>query len=211
MRIGRFLNGILAIAMAIGVYGVSAPARAQQDYIGRIMLVGFGFCPRGTAEAAGQLLPVSTQSALFSLYGCTYGGDCRTTFALPDLRGRAPIGFGLGPGLTNHKLGGRGGTESVTLTISQMPSHSHNATTTAELKGSTQSATDTTPSSNAVLGTPPVGIYSTGDATTAFGSSSVSAETVIDNAGGGNSISIQNPYLALRYCVVLEGIYPSRN
>lgn len=202
-------TGLLAFLAAAG--GAAAPAAAQDYYLGEIILVGYTFCPSRTAEADGRLLAVSENQALFSLYGCTYGGDCRTSFALPDLRGRAPIGVGQGPGLPSYPLGQKGGSPSVTTTVGQMPSHSHAATTTATLQGSTASATTSTPSSSAVLGTPAVGIYSSGSAATALAPSSVAAETTVAATGGGQPISVQDPYVTLRYCVVTSGTYPSRN
>jgi hypothetical protein len=98
---------------------------ATDPFLGEIMTVGFTFCPRGWAELDGQLLDISTHTALFSLLGTTYGGDGRTTFALPDLRGRTAVHEGQGPGLSNWPLGLRRGVEEVTLTEAQMPSHSH--------------------------------------------------------------------------------------
>lgn len=97
----------------------SAEANAQEEYLGQVMLVGFNFCPRGTVAAEGQLLPIASNSALFSLYGTIYGGDGRTTFALPDLRGRSPISMGQGPGLGNYPEGRKGGSETFTVTSSQ--------------------------------------------------------------------------------------------
>src|SRR5210317_1716351 len=94
-------------------------------YIGEIRMVGFNFPPRNWALCDGQLLPISSNTALFSLLGTTYGGDGRTTFALPDLRGRAPIHVGQGPDLTNKTLGQKGGVETVLLTVNQLPSYTH--------------------------------------------------------------------------------------
>ena len=99
----------------------------MEPFIGQLMLFGGNFAPRGWAMCDGQLLPIAQYSALFSILGTTYGGDGRTTFALPDLRGRVPMGFGHGPGLSAHGLGSKGGEENVTLTTSQIPSHSHQA------------------------------------------------------------------------------------
>jgi microcystin-dependent protein len=103
----------------------------SEPFIGQIMLVGFNYCPRGWAEANGALLPIAQNTALFSLLGTTYSGDGRTTFGLPDLRGRVPIGDGTGAGLSPYQLGQKGGVESVTLTSSQLPPHAHSITATS--------------------------------------------------------------------------------
>src|ERR1044072_7080771 len=103
----------------------SASAQASDMYLGQLMMVGFNFCPRGWTEADGQILAISTNSALFSLYGTTYGGNGQTTFALPDLRGRVPAHVGQGPGLAPVTQGQVMGADSTTLTLSQMPMHNH--------------------------------------------------------------------------------------
>src|SRR3712207_3315813 len=97
----------------------------SEPFIGEIRMVGFNFAPRGWATCDGQLLSIAQNTALFSLLGTTYGGNGQTTFALPDLRGRAALHQGQGPGLTNRVIGEASGTETVTLTTNQMPSHSH--------------------------------------------------------------------------------------
>ena len=100
----------------------------SEPFIGQIMMVGFNFPPRGWAQCNGQLLPISSHTALFSLLGTTFGGDGRTSFGLPDLRGRIAKHIGQGPGLANVTWGQRGGRENVTLTIANMPSHTHTVT-----------------------------------------------------------------------------------
>ena len=97
----------------------------SEPFLGQIMLVGFNFAPVGWALCNGQILSITQNTALFSLLGTTYGGNGTTTFALPDLRGRAAVGFGQGPGLSNYDLGQSTGTETVTLTVGQMPAHNH--------------------------------------------------------------------------------------
>ena len=97
----------------------------SEPFIGEIRANGFSFAPRGWAFCDGQLLPVSQNSALFSLLGTTYGGDGRTTFGLPDLQGRAALHMGQGPGLSNRPIGQKAGTETNTLTAGQLPSHAH--------------------------------------------------------------------------------------
>lgn len=187
---------------------VSLPARAGADpFIGEIMWVGYNFCPRGWTNADGQLLPIAQYSALFSLYGTTYGGDGLTTFGLPDLRGRVALHTGQGPGLTNRVLGQRGGTENEILDVQQLPAHKH------EINVSANDAT-VRDGANAVLaaGTkgkkfkPKVQMYDVP------GTSSASlAPESVSNTGGNEAHNNMQPYLTLRACVALQGIFPSRN
>jgi len=194
-----------AAALAASMTTFAAPAAAQDDYLGNIMLVGYDFCPRGTTEANGQLLAISSNSALFSLYNTMYGGDGRTTFALPDLRSRTVIHVGQGPGLPNFRQGSKGGSENVTLTISNMPSHNH----TAQLRASSGGPTTDDPTNAALADFPNGGtpIYNN----TVSPSVPMNPNSIaVSNNGGNIPVSIQNPYITLRYCVVLQGIYPSR-
>ncbi|MBB4080960.1 microcystin-dependent protein [Lewinella aquimaris] len=172
------------------------------------MIVGFGgnFAPRGWALCEGQLLPISQNTALFSLLGTTYGGDGRTTFALPDLRGRFPIHPGNGPGLTPIRLGEKGGRETVTLTAAMMPAHNHAASFNLGQGIGTSAAgdgeylafnaagetifTSTVPNNNSKLG-----------------SDSVSVE----DTGSGQDFAIRNPYLAINMIIALQGVFPSRS
>ncbi|MXO90563.1 phage tail protein [Altererythrobacter aquaemixtae] len=188
--------------------GVSAPASAgPNDYLGELSLTGYTFCPRGTYDAAGQLLPINSNQALFSLYGTTYGGDGRTTFALPDLRGRTVVGQGTGAGLTPRPLGQRSGTETVTLNSTQIPAHSHTGQVRAE---HTAQADTGNPSGNAI-GRTTTPIYS--DTATPASTGALHPGTLhIDVSGGGNqSHPNMQPYLVMRYCVASVGVFPSRN
>lgn len=159
--------------------------KAQVLFLGEIIEVGYTFCPIGTTEADGQLLAISSNEALFSLYGTIYGGDGRTTFALPDLRGRKAIGTGTGAGLSTYTLGAQGGVENVTLIPGEVPSHSH---TIPELTSSQGSD-------------PGLVIRQGGGATTE------------DTGFTGESQSHFNvpPYQVIRYCVATVGIFPSRD
>ena len=185
-----------ALLAATGLVA-SPDAAAQEDYIGEIKLVPFTFCPRGTAPADGQLIAISQNSALFSLYGTNFGGDGSTTFALPDMRGRAPIHLGQGPGLSNYNIGQKGGQETVTLKAAESPPHAHDAK--VEVASEKPSAHSAAEQEAFVTGTLPNDM-------------SLNSGTVtMDNSGGSLSQPNMQPYITLRYCVVLQGLYPSRN
>ncbi len=190
-------------------------ATAQQFWLGQIVLGGWNFCPRTTTPAAGQLLAISQFSALFSLYGCTYGGDCRTTFALPDLRGRYATSVGTQPGLSPITLGERAGAETATMNIQTMASHTHTITNnvTANLLGSSGNPNSTSPN-DAALATQAANHYSTRgalDETMEAGSVAVNVTSTALNNGGNRSFNIKDPFLGLQYCVVTQGTFPSRN
>lgn len=176
----------------------------MEPFIGQICLFGFNFAPRGWALCNGQLLPISQNAALFSLIGTTYGGDGRTTFALPDLRGRAPIHYGQGAGLTNRSMGEVSGTENVTLLITQIPAHNH--ILQANNSGGNAPLSPSTVISN------PVDIN--GDALNAFTGSAANTSlspTAIGMSGGSQPHNNMQPYLVMNYCIALVGIFPSRD
>ncbi|MGE8318226.1 MAG: phage tail protein [Comamonas sp.] len=199
-------------ALAAALLGAATPAvQAQAEPIlGQLMLFGGNFCPRGWTQAAGQTLAISQNEALFSLLGTTYGGDGQNTFGLPDLRGRVPIGTGTGPGLTPIDPGERSGTENTTLTINNMPMHTHPATYTPKPNASTAPATNATPAAGQVLAqTQNAGAYSSAAADTTLGGSA--GTVAVAMAGGNQPFSIRNPYLGMTWCIAFEGIFPSRN
>jgi len=180
----------------------TVPLMAQEPFLGEIKMFAGTFAPRGYALCDGQLLPISQNQSLFSLLGTTYGGDGRTTFALPDLRSRVPIHAGQGPGLSNRRLGQRGGQENVTLTVGQMPSHSHathlNADTTVATSDRPQNAL---PARNAGS-TPQYGE----NANTTLNNTAVS----VSNTGGNQAHSNIQPYVTINYIIATVGIFPSR-
>ncbi|WP_452597749.1 phage tail protein [Pontimicrobium sp. MEBiC01747] len=173
----------------------------MDPFIGEIIMFGGNFAPRGWALCNGQLLAISSNSALFSILGTTYGGDGRTTFALPDLRGRSPIHAGTGPGLSPMKLGQRGGAEYHTLNILEMPSHNH----VAAMSVSKAAADDDTPSAGVSIGASEIFVEGAADQPLASGS------VAVGNNGGNQSFYIRNPFEVVNYIIALQGTYPSRN
>ena len=134
---------ILMAAILFMIAGTAVKeVKAQEPFIGEIRMVGFNFAPRGWAKCDGQLLPISQYNALFSLLGTQYGGDGRTTFGLPDLRGRFAMHQGSGSGLTTRVMGQKIGTETETLTIGQIPSHDHTTTSCGASQSYASSTTD---------------------------------------------------------------------
>ncbi len=172
----------------------------MDPFIGEIVMFGGNFAPRGWALCEGQLLPISQNSALFSILGTTYGGDGRTTFALPDLRGRAPIQQGNGPGLPDYRLGQKGGRENVTLTVNELPSHNHGV----QIHVSEEDANTDDPS-GAYPAITPANAYETTKSSTTLGAPTVT------NTGNSRSFSIMQPYIAINYIIALQGVFPSRS
>ncbi len=166
----------------------------SDPFLSEIRMVGFNFAPRGWAFCNGQILPISQNQALYSLLGTTYGGDGRTNFALPDMRGRAPVHMGNGPGLSDIRLGQRGGTERHGLT-EQQTAHTH------ALPASSDRADQTSPEG---------GVWAVGGAA-AFGEGrGGSMAAVVDGVGGSLSHENMQPYLAVYFCIALQGLFPSR-
>ena len=205
-------NTALAVVAVTGALAVqTAPANAGSDpYVGETMLVGFNFCPRGWATADGQLMPIAQNQALFSLLGTYYGGDGRTTFALPDLRGRVPINQGAGPGLSPVTIGQRGGAEAVGLSAANMPNHTHTATAASTLNATGTASDAGTPGGNVLSRSGSTHIYNAGPATVPMGDSSVATTVTVNPAGSSQAFSIRNPYLGMQWCIALVGVYPSR-
>ena len=179
----------------------------SQPFLGQIALFPYNFAPRGWALCRGQLLPISQNTALFSLLGTIYGGNGTSNFSLPDLQGRVPIGGGQGPGLSNYTLGEEGGVETVSLLSSENASHNH------ALNATTDTGTVVTASANQ-LARPFSGsrasasnglIYSSGAANTPLAPNALSIT--------GSNLPHDNiqPSQVLSYCIALQGIFPSRN
>ena len=177
----------------------------SEAFIGEIRMFAGNFAPRSWAFCDGQLLAISQNDALFSLLGTIYGGDGRTTFALPDCRGRVPVHMGTGPGLTNRRLGARGGQENVTLTIAQLPSHNHGG----ELQAVSSDATTADAQGSMFAQSVGGSAYHTG---TGRGEGPVAMNAgTLANTGGSQSHSNMAPTLCLNFIVCLFGVYPSRS
>ena len=174
-------------------------------FIAQILMFAGNFSPRGWAFCNGQLLSIAQNDALFALIGTIYGGDGQTTFALPDLRGRIPVGAGQGPGLSNMVLGQVSGTQTVTLTVQQIPAHTHAPTIAVGV--SSQSGNTGNPAGN-VVGHTPVNFYApAANATETFAGSTATTTP----SGGNQPFNNIMPILGMNFVIALEGIFPSRN
>jgi microcystin-dependent protein len=205
-RTGNIHKIALALAVSSSPLAISSPASAQASdpLLGQFMEVPYNFCPRGWVAASGQILAISTNTALFSLLGTTYGGNGQTTFALPDLRGRMPIQQGSGAGLTPYVLGEVTGEENHTLLTTEIPSHTHRSaiqTANAQANATTASGNAIGISSNASFlgGSDPVGNL-------------MNPGTVVFQPTGNNiPIPVRAPYLTLQWCIATAGVFPARN
>jgi len=168
----------------------------SDPFVAEIRIYPFNFAPKGWAFCNGQLLPISQNTALFSLLGTTYGGDGKSTFALPNLQGTAPMQQGRGPGLSTHVLGEHGGSETVTLTATQMPVHTH------AVMGSSDDDDSTIPVGN-----------SYGQLSVAYAPAAnltpMAAQSIAPVGGGAPHNNMQ-PYLTLNFCIALQGVFPQR-
>jgi microcystin-dependent protein len=181
----------------------------SNPFLGEIRVFGGNFAPLGWAYCSGQILLISQNSALFTLIGTTYGGNGTTTFALPDLRGRVVVGQGDGPSTSARVVGEAGGTETVTLTANQMPTHSHAVTAYDTL------ATSSAPSGLALAKAPPANpsqdsLFYLNAGVGSPNTAALPADT-LSVAGGSQPHENMAPFLALSYIIALEGVFPSRN
>ena len=166
-----------------------------EPFLSEIRIMSFQFAPKGWALCNGQLLPINQNQALFSLLGTTFGGDGRVNFALPDLRGRTPIHVG-----SSHTLGERGGEQAHTLSIAELPTHTH------VMNGNPANATLDTPASNTTLAVAGLDLYRT--QATALVAMDAGC---IGNVGGSQAHLNMQPFLTLSFCIALQGIFPSPN
>ncbi len=205
----------LASAAVIAItIGWSTSASASEPFLAEIKMFASNFAPRGYALCDGQLLSISSNTALFSILGTTYGGDGRTSFGLPDLRGRTAVHPGRGPGLSDRRLGERWGVESHVMSVAQMPAHTHNATTDVTIKGTNAQGDSETPGGNVMALENRDDGYSTlaaSEPIVDMNTQSASATTTITNAGSGQSFGISQPSLGINHIIALVGLFPSRN
>jgi len=166
----------------------------SEPFLAEVRIVGFNFAPRGWAFCDGQILPINQNQSLYSLLGTTYGGDGRTSFALPDMRGRTPIHVGDG-----HNQGQKSGEETHTLSAAEMPQHSHGLNATDDAANLTDQPEDN------------IYAQAAGNIYASFGGGTSLATVSVSNVGGGQAHENMQPYLALNFCIALQGLFPSRN
>ena len=181
---------LLTLGLALG----NTAEAAAEPFLGEIMYFAGNFCPRGWSEADGSLISISSNSALFSLLGTQYGGDGRTTFTLPDLRGRVVVSPGTGPGLSDYKIGQIGGSETVTLTSDQLPSMEVAVVKPSVGPGKVDGASGGSPSPRTQTGTGPTANVAPKNTT----------------IGGGQAHNNLPPYVAIKACIATSGTFPSR-
>ena len=199
----------------------ASKSNAQQEgFIGEVRLFAGNFAPRGWAFCDGQLMAISQNTALFSILGVTYGGDGRTTFALPDLRGRVAIGPRSGPGLSTYSPGQRGGVQSNTLNLTQLPPHKHdvvinnNGTVSIPVNTEAGNEDEANPGAGVLANTGADNFSSEATSGAKYTGSPLPVQGITastSNTGSGISVENRQPYLALNYIICIYGIYPSRN
>jgi microcystin-dependent protein len=173
-----------------------------EPYIGEIQIFGFNFAPRGWAQCAGQIMPIQQNTALFSLLGTQYGGNGTTNFALPNFQGNAACNRGQGPGLTTRDIGENFGEPTVTLTQDEMPAHQHGVTVYAQNDSSKRSASPAT--GNGLVSPATFSGFAPGNSPPV-----AVAPNLIGPAGGSQPHNNQQPYLAMNFCIALNGVFPS--
>ena len=194
---GSFLAGPLQALLGRATPAAAGTLTSNSPFVGEIILAAFNFAPRGYARCDGQLLPISQNTALFSLLGTTYGGDGKSTFALPSLNGCVPIGAGRGPGLSLRDLGETGGSATVALLASEMPAHSH----TVALTYSTAQGTTGSPA-NAFLASNGSGLPQYAASNTDYLFSGITSQAADHNN--------EQPYQVLAFYIALQGTFPPR-
>lgn len=202
----KHLKKLCATAVLAGT-SLTTPTPAMacglDPYLATVCTFGFNFCPRGWLEANGALISIAQNSAVFALLGTQFGGNGQTTFGLPDLRGRSVVGQGQAPGLSSIQIGQNLGAETTTLSVAQIPAHSHTAT----LRAATTNPSAELPTNNLISKTPGTETYSEGSSTVNMGSSSIT----VGNTGSGQAVPIRSPGLGMMTCIAMEGVFPPRN
>jgi microcystin-dependent protein len=171
-------------------------------FVAEIRIFPFNFAPTGWAFCDGQLMPISQNTALFSLLGTTYGGDGKSNFALPNMQGNAPMHPGQGPGLSLHDLGETGGSDTVTLLESEIPTHSH------ALMGNTTTGTKSVPTGNSLARTSGATPYLPSNPAPQL---AAMAPQALTPSGGDQPHNNLMPYLTLNFCIALQGVFPPRS
>ena len=194
------MKKVITICSFIFLLCLTNIVSAQEGFIGEIRMFAGNFAPRGWAMCDGQLLPINQNQSLFALLGTTYGGDGRVTFGLPDLRGRVPIHAGTGTGLSPRSLGAKGGKETNTLSVSNLPSHSHTINAVIE-DGNQSSPTGSLPAGTKLLDTE----YSNAAGNTTMNTS------MVNSTGDGDEVDNMQPYLTVNHIIALVGTFPIRN
>ncbi|MBN2236652.1 MAG: phage tail protein [Bacteroidales bacterium] len=191
---------LLLVSISLFLLSHTATFAQQEGFIGEVKMFAGNFAPRGWAICDGSILSIAQNTALFSILGTTYGGDGRTTFALPDLRSRVPVGTGTGPGLSEFRLGSKAGSETVTLSVNQLPAHNHtiNAVST---DGNKSNPSGYLPASTKLLDPE----YSDASADVQMASS------MVGNTGGNQAVNINQPSLTINFIICVQGVFPSRN
>jgi microcystin-dependent protein len=231
MQLRRLSPKILCSALALGAGFIgftpsTTQASSPQAYLGAVFPTLATYCPRNTAQANGQILSIISNQALFSLLGTYYGGDGRSTFALPDMRGRRAVGAGTGPGLTPTPLGSRRGQEEHILTVDNLPSHTHTASVSGtagiSVAASTSPGTEQTPSDGSYMAVGKQAIFKTSNyispsdvtSTATLGGIPTTETGSVTFGDTGQAspygIELRAPFLAIKYCIVTQGIYPPR-
>lgn len=231
----RSIIGAVAFGIALGTIPNSGSAQDAEAYIGSLFPTLGYWCPRNSVQANGQILAISGNEALYSIIGTTYGGDGRTTFGLPDMRGRTQVGAGQGPGLASRPLGQKAGLEQFSMTVAEMPAHTHTGETTTlvdvSVAASTNQATHGTPQNGDMLAAKQQGFtvykpYAPATTTTILSQLSglnipkgaYAGNVVVEDAGGypepdgtkAYPIGLRPGTLTVRYCFVVKGNYPPR-
>lgn len=195
----------------------------MEVFMGTIQPFAFNFAPRGWALCNGQTISISQYSALFALLGVNFGGNGQSTFMLPNLQGRLPLGMGTGLGLTQRTIGDTAGSENVSATLSNLPAHTHTltgvtASTTLQLANPASNPVNAPTSTNSFIGTSGTGPGSAAIYSDQLGASPVPLQGVtttvsgtVSPSGGGTPMAVMNPFLAVNFSIALEGIFPPRD
>jgi microcystin-dependent protein len=207
--INKNVSKILVTTFAFCLVGTFQANANSDPFLGEIQVMGSNFCPRGWTEANGQILPINQNQSLYSLLGTTYGGDGRTSFGLPDYRGRTPTGIGSGgSNIGNVLLGQRGGREAILGTF--LPSHTHTATTTTTINASSGRGRTSVPTGAVLADDGADRIYSTEAPNVNLSSQAITSSTTV-GAARNDEIDNMQPYQVVTVCIALQGTFPSRN